>query len=44
LGALTRLLWVFWILIWILCAVNALNGKRFRLPILGPLAQNLANR
>jgi uncharacterized membrane protein len=42
--ALTRLLWVFWILIWILCAVNALNGKRFRLPILGPLAQNLANR
>jgi uncharacterized membrane protein len=42
--ALTRLIWVFWILIWILCAVNALNGKRFKLPIIGNIAENLANK
>jgi uncharacterized membrane protein len=42
--ALSRLMWVFWILIWILCAVNALNGKRFKLPLIGNIAENLANK
>ena len=34
--------WLGWFLIWILCVVNALNGKRFSLPILGPLAAKQA--
>jgi uncharacterized membrane protein len=41
--ALTRLMWGFWVLIWILCAINALNGKRFGLPGIGPFAEKLAN-
>jgi uncharacterized membrane protein len=42
--ALTRLMWAFWVLISILCAVNALNGKRFRLPGIGASAEKLANQ
>jgi len=42
--ALTRLIWLAWIVIWILCAVNALNGKRFKLWILGDLAEKQANK
>jgi uncharacterized membrane protein len=42
--ALTRLIWVFWLLIWILCAINALNGKRFKLPLIGGIAEGLANK
>lgn len=42
--AVTRLLWLAWIIVWILCAVNALNGKHFKLWILGPLAEKQANR
>jgi uncharacterized membrane protein len=42
--ALTRLIWVFWVLTWILCAINALNGKAFRLPVIGPFAAKLASK
>ena len=42
--ALTWTIWIFWILIWVLCAVNAVNGKRFKLPIIGALAEKLANK
>ena len=42
--ALSRLIWIFWLLIWVLCAVNALNGKRFKLPVIGPIAERLANK
>lgn len=40
--AISRLVWLAWILVWILCALNALNGRRFKLPILGPLAEKQA--
>lgn len=42
--ALTNLLWIFWLLIWILCAINALNGKRFGLPVIGAVSERLASR
>jgi uncharacterized membrane protein len=31
-----------WFLLWILCVVNAINGKRFKLPIVGQLAERQA--
>ena len=40
--AFSRLVWLCWVLIWILCAVNAINGKRFKLPIIGALAERQA--
>jgi uncharacterized membrane protein len=33
----------FWVLVWAFCAIKALNGKRFKLPILGALAERQAN-
>ncbi len=41
---ITRIIWLGWILVWVLCAVNALNGKRFQLPIIGALAEQQANK
>jgi uncharacterized membrane protein len=38
----TRLVWLAWVLIWVLCVVQAINGKRFGLPIIGPLAEKQA--
>jgi len=34
--------WLAWILIWILCVVNAVNGKRLKLPLIGVLAEKQA--
>jgi len=31
-----------WLAIWVVCAVKALNGKRFKLPIIGDLAEKQA--
>jgi uncharacterized membrane protein len=39
---LSRLIWLAWILTWILCVVNAVNGKRFKLPLIGGLAEKQA--
>jgi uncharacterized membrane protein len=39
---LTQLIWGLWILVWVLCAVGALGGRRFRLPLVGALAERLA--
>ena len=35
---------LFWFVLWILCLINAFNGKRFMLPIIGALAAQQANR
>ena len=35
-------IWFVWMLIWVWCAVAALNGKRFKLPLLGALAEREA--
>jgi uncharacterized membrane protein len=37
------LLWTAWTLVWVLCAITALNGRSFKLPLLGTLAQKEAN-
>jgi len=34
--------WLGWFIIWLLCVMNALNGKRISLPIIGPLAAKQA--
>jgi uncharacterized membrane protein len=39
---LSRLVWLCWVLVWILCLINALNGKRFKLPVIGALAEKQA--
>jgi uncharacterized membrane protein len=38
----TSLIWLFWLLVWILCVLKAVNGKRFRLPIIGGLSEKQA--
>ncbi len=43
-GFVTRIFWMVWIIVWVLCAVSALNGKYFKLPIIGPIADRLANK
>jgi len=41
---LTQLIWGLWILVWVLCAVGALSGRRFKLPLIGSLAERLARQ
>jgi uncharacterized membrane protein len=36
--------WISATLIWFFCGINALHGRRRVLPLLGPLAETLANR
>jgi uncharacterized membrane protein len=43
-GFITRIFWMAWIIVWVLCAVSALNGKYFKLPIIGPIADRMANK
>jgi uncharacterized membrane protein len=33
-----------WVIIWIMCLLNAINGKRFKLPVIGELAAQQANK
>lgn len=40
--ALTWFVWLAWILMWIICAAQAVNGKRFKLPVIGNLAERQA--
>ena len=37
-----RILWVLWLLLWLVCVLRALNGKRFKIPLLGNIAEKLA--
>jgi uncharacterized membrane protein len=39
---LTWIVLLFWLLVWILCVFKALSGKRFKLPIVGGLADRQA--
>lgn len=39
-----RMVWVGWFVLWLICVVKALNGERFRIPILGALAERLAEQ
>jgi uncharacterized membrane protein len=38
----SRVIWLCWVLLWILCVLNAVNGKRFKVPIIGALAEKQA--
>ena len=33
-----------WFILWIVCLLNAINGKRFMLPVIGNLAAQQANK
>jgi uncharacterized membrane protein len=35
----TGVILLFWLLVWILCVVQAVNGKLFKLPIIGGLSE-----
>lgn len=39
---LTRLIWLAWFVLWLVCVVKALNGQRFKIPLLGDLAEKQA--
>lgn len=40
--AITRLIWLAWFVLWLICVLKALNGQRFKLPIIGDLAEKQA--
>jgi|SRR5579863_3241436 len=41
-GVISLVCWLGWFLIWLFCVIQALNGKRLSLPIIGPLAAKQA--
>lgn len=42
--ALVPLIELAMLVVWIICVVNAAQGKRFKLPIIGALAEQQANK
>ena len=41
--AIIRIVWLLWIALWVLCVVQAVNGKMYKLPLIGDLAEKMAN-
>ncbi len=45
---ISRLIWplidLAWFILWLLCVLKALNGTRLKLPLIGALAEQLANK
>jgi uncharacterized membrane protein len=39
---LTRLVWLAWFVVWLICVLKAVNGQRYMLPVIGPLAAKQA--
>ena len=39
---ITRLIWLAWFVVWLICILKAVNGQRFKLPVLGELADKQA--
>lgn len=37
-----RLFSVFWMVLWVACVIQAMNGKRLKLPIIGGIAEKLS--
>lgn len=33
---------VLWIALWLVCVIQAMNGKKFKIPVLGNIAEKLA--
>jgi uncharacterized membrane protein len=43
-GMLSMLIWLAWFIIWLICVLKAVNGQRFKLPVIGDLAEKQASR
>ena len=41
---LIRLVWLAWFVLWLICLLKAVNGERFKLPMIGDLAEKQAGR
>jgi uncharacterized membrane protein len=39
-----QLVWLAWPILWLVCFLKAMNGQRFKLPILGELAERQASK
>lgn len=39
-----RLIELAWLIVWIVCIMNAAQGKRFKLPFIGGFAEQMANK
>jgi uncharacterized membrane protein len=39
-----RVIELFWLAVWVVCMVNAAQGKRFKLPVIGDLAEQQASK
>jgi uncharacterized membrane protein len=37
-----RIVSLFWLILWIVCVIQAMNGRKFRIPMLGSIAEKLA--
>jgi len=37
-----RIISLLWLILWLVCVIQAMNGKRFRIPLLGSIAEKLA--
>ena len=38
----TRLIWLAWFIVWLICVLKAVNGVRYKLPVIGDLAEKQA--
>ena len=38
----TRLIWLAWFIVWLICVLKAVNGQRYKLPLIGDLAEKQA--
>jgi uncharacterized membrane protein len=39
---LIRLIWLAWFILWLVCVLKAVNGERYKLPVIGDLAAKQA--
>jgi uncharacterized membrane protein len=37
-----RIVSLLWLVLWLVCVIEAMNGKRFKIPLLGSVAEKLA--
>ena len=42
LAYMLRLVMLVWLVLWVACVIQALNGKRLKLPIIGGIAEKLS--
>jgi uncharacterized membrane protein len=37
-----RIMSLLWLVLWVVCVIQAINGKRFKIPLIGSIAEKLA--